>query len=85
MGARFQVYSQNHPRIRRLLNHEDEVLLAMSLLLETGSIFQHAASFSEALYGLTRRQAGTPPKRPSATQLTLSFAAIVIKHSSTMT
>jgi len=73
-----RVYSENRESVRLLLRFEDEVLLALSALLETGSVFQHAASFSEALYGLARRSVATqPPKRLTAIQLSMSLASIL--------
>lgn len=73
-----QVYSEDHEAIRVLSKYEDEVLFVLSAILESGSVIQNTASFSEALYGLTRRTIRTtPPSRPSSLQLMLSFALIV--------
>lgn len=53
-----QVLSQRHSWVQRLVEYDDEMFAAISMLLEWHSLSTSDATFAEGLYGLTRRRLG---------------------------
>ncbi|GIM01879.1 hypothetical protein Vretimale_6667 [Volvox reticuliferus] len=55
------VFSQRHPWVHRLLNHDDEVFALIALALDGHSLLTSDSTFADSLYGLLLR-----PLRPVA-------------------